>query len=367
MGGEKWCQEPFPGENGGENGVRNLFRPLTCRRGGRTLAPMAPSVPILVITGQTATGKERLAVAVAERLGGEILSADSMKVYRGMDIGTAKAPPDVRRKVPHHLVDVADPTPGAPAPLGPGFSTARWVELADAVIADASARGRAAIVSGGTALYLKALLEGLFEGPAADEQVRARLSAEAEADGTGALHARLAEVDPEAAGRIHPNDLRRIIRALEVWELTGSPISALQTQWGRRRGRYRPLLVAIRRSSQDLGRRIEARVGRMVEAGLVDEVRRLADRPGGLALGPRQALGYAEVLEHLAGRMAWEETLEAIRLHTRQFARAQMKWLRRFEGLVWLDAGPDAPADGLADRVVDLWRAHVEITPGDKT
>jgi len=343
--------------------------PLTCRRAGRTLAPMAPSVPILVITGQTATGKERLAVAVAERLGGEILSADSMKVYRGMDIGTAKAPPDVRRKVPHHLVDVADPSPGAP-----GFSTARWVESADAAVADVSARGRVAIVSGGTALYLKALLEGLFEGPAADEQVRARLSAEAEAKGADALHRRLAQVDPEAAGRIHPNDLRRIIRALEVWELTGSPISALQTQWGRRlrqggaplrrgearRGRYRVLLVAVRRSPEDLDRRIEARVRRMAEAGLLDEVRRLAERPGGLALGPRQALGYAEILEHLAGRTTWEEALEAIILHTRQFARAQMKWLRRFEGLVWLDAAPDVPADALADRVVDLWRAHVQ-------
>jgi len=328
---------------------------------------MAPPVPILVITGQTATGKERLAVAVAERLGGEIISADSMKVYRGMDIGTAKAPPDVRRKVPHHLVDVADPGSGAPAPpaplgLGPGFSTARWVESADAAIADATARGRAAIVSGGTALYLKALLEGLFEGPAADEQVRARLSAEAEANGTGALHARLAEVDPEAAGRIHPNDLRRIIRALEVWELTGSPISSLQTQWGRRRERYRPLLVAIRRSPEDLDRRIEARVRRMVEADLLDEVRRLAARPGGLALGPRQALGYAEVLEHLAGRMTWEETLEAIHLHTCQFARAQIKWLRRFEGLVWLDAAPDTPTDGLADRVEQLWDEHAGRT-----
>ncbi|MCX5648076.1 MAG: tRNA (adenosine(37)-N6)-dimethylallyltransferase MiaA [Planctomycetota bacterium] len=318
---------------------------------------MAPSVPILVITGQTATGKERLAVAVAERLGGEILSADSMKVYRGMDIGTAKAPPDVRRAVAHHLVDVADPGPGAP-----GFSTARWVESADAAIADATARGRVAIVSGGTALYLKALLEGLFEGPAADERVRARLSAEAEAKGADALHRCLAEVDPAAAGRIHPNDLRRIIRALEVWELTGSPISALQTQWGRRRERYRPLLVAIRRSPQDLDRRIEARVRRMVEAGLEDEVRRLADRPGGLALGPRQALGYAEVLEHLAGRITWDETLEAIRLHTRQFARAQMKWLRRFEGLVWLDAAPDTPTDGLADRVEQLWDEHAGRT-----
>jgi tRNA dimethylallyltransferase len=328
---------------------------------------MTSSIPILVITGQTATGKERLAVAVAERLGGEILSADSMKVYRGMDIGTAKAPPEVRRRVPHHLVDVADPGPGSArasrrdaeaTPGAPGFSTARWVALADAAIADVSARGRVAVVSGGTALYLKALLEGLFEGPAADEELRARLSAEAEVHGTAALHARLAQVDAEAAGRIHPNDLRRIIRALEVWKLTGLPISALQTQWGNRRGRYRPLLVAVRRSPEDLGRRIEARVRRMVEAGLLEEVRRLAAQPGGLALGPRQALGYAEVLEHLAGRMTWEETFEAIILHTRQFARAQMKWLRRFEGLVWLDAEADTPTEVLADRVTDLWRAH---------
>jgi len=313
---------------------------------------MTDPTAILVLTGQTATGKERLAAAVAERLGGEIISADSMKVYRGMDIGTAKAPPDLRRKVPHHLVDVADP--------GETFSTARWVELADAAIADATARRRVAIVSGGTALYLKALLEGLFEGPAADKRVRTRLQAEAEAKGTAALHARLAQVDPEAAGRIHPNDLRRIIRALEVWELVGSPISALQTQWGHRRGRYRALLVAIQRSPRDLDRRIEARVRRMDEAGLLDEVRRLAERPGGLALGPRQALGYAEVLDHLAGRITRDEMIEATVLHTRQFARSQMKWLRRFEGLVWLDADPDTPADALADCVVDLWRAHVE-------
>ncbi|HUX02424.1 MAG TPA: tRNA (adenosine(37)-N6)-dimethylallyltransferase MiaA [Phycisphaerae bacterium] len=315
---------------------------------------MTAATPILILTGQTATGKERLALAVAERVGGEIVSADSMKVYRGMDIGTAKPSSAERRAVAHHLVDVADLGPGAP-----GFSTARWVELADAAIADIAARGRVPIVSGGTALYLKALLEGLFEGPAADAAVRAHLTAEAEAQGAPALHARLARLDPEAAARIHPNDLRRIIRALEVRELTGSPISALQTQWGSRRERYRPLLVAVRRSPQDLDRRIEARVRRMVEAGFLEEVRRLAARPGGLALSARQALGYAEMLDHLAGRLTWEEAVEATILHTRQFARAQMKWLKRFEGLVWLDAGPGTPAEELVGRVVDLWRTHV--------
>ena len=311
---------------------------------------MASAIPILIITGQTASGKERLAVAVAASQGGEIVSADSMKVYCGMDIGTAKASADERRAVPHHLLGVADPQET--------FSTALWLRLADAAIADIHARGRVPIVSGGTPLYLKALLEGLFEGPAATPAVRERLVAEAEVQGTPALHARLAEVDAAAAARIHPNDLRRIVRALEVWELTGSPISDLQKQWGRRRPRYRPLVAAIRRGREDLTRRIQERVRRMAEAGLVEEVRRLAARPGGLARGPRQALGYAEVLDYLDGRMAWEETVAVIVAHTRQFARRQMTWLSRFEGVAWLDAAPDTSVETLADQVVELWGKH---------
>jgi tRNA dimethylallyltransferase len=312
---------------------------------------MDAAVPILVITGQTASGKERLAVAVARQLGGEIVSADSMKVYRGMDVGTAKPSAAERRSVPHHLLDVADP--------GETFSTALWVRMADEAIADIHARGCVPVVSGGTPLYLKALLEGLFEGPAADAAMRERLVAEAEVQGTPALHARLAEIDPPAAARIHPNDLRRIVRALEVWELTGSPISDLQKQWGSRRPRYRPLVVAIRRGREDLTRRIRERVGRMAAAGLIQEVQVLAGRAGGLAHGPRQALGYAEVLQHLDGRLSHDELLAAIVAHTRQFARRQMTWLNRFEGVVWLDAPPDTPAEALADRVVELWGKHV--------
>ncbi len=311
---------------------------------------------ILVITGETASGKERLALAVARHLGGEIVSADSMKVYRGMDVGTAKPSAEERRAVPHHLIDVADP--------GETFSTARWLALAEAAVADAAGRGRVPVVSGGTALYLKALLEGLFKGPAADPALRDRLKAEAKSHGTLALHARLAQVDAAAAGRIHPNDLRRIVRALEVWERTGSPISDLQTQWGRDRPRYRPLLVAIRRAAADLDRRIAERVGRMAKAGLLDEVRRLAARPEGLAMGPRQAVGYAEVLDHLAGRLTWAEALEAIALHTRQFAKRQRTWLRRFQDLVWLDAEADTPVETLADCVVALWREHAAAGQG---
>ncbi|MBE3069635.1 MAG: tRNA (adenosine(37)-N6)-dimethylallyltransferase MiaA [Planctomycetes bacterium] len=311
---------------------------------------MEPAVPILVLTGQTASGKERLALAVAGRLGGEIISADSMKVYRGMDVGTAKASPDQRRLVPHHLIDVADPAET--------FSTARWLALADEAIAAAGARGRVAVVSGGTPLYLKALLEGLFKGPSADGAIRERLAAEADRLGTPSLHGRLAEVDAAAAARIHPNDLRRITRALEVWELTGSPISELQKQWGAGSPRYRPLVAAIRRDRADLTRRIADRVGRMLAAGLVEEVRRLVARPEGLARGPRQALGYAEVLDLLAGRLAEGDLAAAIVAHTRQFARRQMMWIRRFDGVCWLDAVPDTPTDGFADRVAGLWDEH---------
>ncbi len=328
---------------------------------------MTAAVPILVITGQTASGKERLAVAVAARIGGEIISADSMKVYRGMDIGTAKASAEQRRAVPHHLLDVADP--------GETFSTARWLELAEEVIADVHARGRVAVVSGGTPLYLKALLEGLFEGPSADEAIRAHLRDEAETCGAPALHARLAEIDSAAARRIHPNDLRRIVRALEVWKLTGRRISDLQGQWGSRPGPYGslwdtgpygraaclPLVVAVRRDGDDLTRRIAGRVRRMMDAGLIEEVRRLAARTDGLAKGPRQALGYADVLEFLDGRLSEEELAPAIVAHTRQFARRQMTWLRRFEGIEWLDAAPDTDAATLADRVVGLWRRHVQV------
>ncbi len=320
---------------------------LTCSAAPATVPAMADRTPILVLTGPTASGKERVAIEAARRLGGEIVSADSMKVYRGMDVGTAKASPAQRQAVPHHLLDVADP--------GETFSTARWVALADAASADVAARGRVPVVSGGTPLYLKALLEGLFEGPAADEGLRRRLRAEAAQRGTETLHARLAEVDPAAARRIHPNDLRRIVRALEVHELTGTPISEHQRQWGRDRGLYAPVIAGLRRDRADLDRRIAARARRMVEGGLLDEVKRLAARPEGLARGPRQALGYAEVLDHLDGHRTWDETVEAIVTHTRQLARAQLKWLRRFPGLVWIDAAPDATPEALAARVVGLW------------
>jgi tRNA dimethylallyltransferase len=311
---------------------------------------MEAPIAILVISGQTASGKERLALEVSAQVGGEIISADSMKVYLEMDIGTAKPSAEQRAAAVHHLLDVADP--------GETFSTAVWARLAEEAIVDIARRGRVPIVSGGTPLYLKALLEGMFEGPAANDAIRERLKAESDVGGTAALHARLAGVDAAAAARIHPNDLRRIVRALEVWELTGTPISELQKQWGTQRPRWRPLVVAVRRQRDDLTRRIEQRVQRMLDAGLVEETQRLVARPGGLAQGPRQALGYAEALEFLDGKLTRDELLPAIVAHTRQFARRQTTWLARFPDVVWLDIAPDAPSEMLADRVVARWRRH---------
>ncbi len=305
------------------------------------------AVRVLVITGQTASGKEGAALAAAERLGGEIISLDSMKVYRGLDIGTAKASAADRRRAPHHLLDVVNPWEK--------FSAARWAELAEAALGEIRGRGRVAIVSGGTVLYLKALLYGLFDGPAADPALRAGLEAEAERLGVTSLHARLATVDPAAAARIHPNDLRRIVRALEVQQLTGRPISQLQGQFGNLRPGLSPVLVALRRGREDLVRRIDERVERMLAAGFEDEVRGLLASPGGLSMEAAQAVGYREMIALLEGRLPREELAAEIKKNTRRFAKQQMTHLRSLKECTWLDVAEGESAEAVAARVVEAW------------
>src|SRR4051794_2412746 len=216
---------------------------------------MAVSCPLLVILGPTASGKSDLAMEVARRWGGEILSADSMQVYRGMDIGTAKPTAAERAEVRHHLIDLVEPTET--------FTVARFVEMADAVIADARGRGVPLIVTGGTPLYYKALFEGLFEGPPADEAVRERLREM----GGEELHRRLVQVDSEAAARIHANDKKRLIRALEVYEITGQPISSFQTEWTTPKHRHEARWLGLNWDKEVINRRINARVKAMVAAG----------------------------------------------------------------------------------------------------
>jgi tRNA dimethylallyltransferase len=276
-----------------------------------------------------------------------------MKVYRRMDIGTVKPSPQVRAEIPHHLVDVVEPSEE--------FSVAQYVRNAERAIAAIHARGRPILVVGGTPLYIKALSEGLFEGPGADPEIRERLQRVAERDGAPALHERLKRVDPDAATRIHPNDLRRLVRALEVFELTGKRISSLQEQWDRERTRYECAFIGVRRDKEDLSRRINERVRRMMAAGLVDEVKSLLaeDRP--LSTAARQALGYAEIITHLAGGPGLAETIELTKINTRQFAKAQRTWFKRFRATEWIDVSADATVTEVADALMasrgSLWSA----------
>jgi tRNA dimethylallyltransferase len=291
--------------------------------------------PIIVIVGPTAGGKTELSLALARRLpgGGECIAADSMQVYRGMDIGTAKPTATERAAAPHHLLDVADPGTD-------GFSVDRWLELAEAAIADVRRRGRWPVVVGGTNLYIQALLKGLDGGPPPDPDLRERLQAE---DGA-TLRRRLEAVDPAAAARIHPNDRKRTIRALEVFEATGHPISSQQSRWLAAGIRPDAVVVGLEHPVDAINRRINGRVRAMIEQGLVEETRALLahDRLGPQA---REALGYKQVIDHLEGRLSREEAVEQIKIRTRRFAKQQRTWLRRFRhlpGAIWLEIDPDA-------------------------
>jgi tRNA dimethylallyltransferase len=302
---------------------------------------MADDPPMLVILGPTASGKSDAAMAVARRTGAELLSLDSMQVYRGMDVGTAKPTAAERAEVRHHLIDVVEPDGS--------FAVARFVELADEVIRGARARGVPLVLTGGTPLYYKALFDGLFDGPGADEVVRDRLRALPHDE----LHRRLLAVDPAAAARIHVNDGKRLVRALEVFELTGRPISSFQTDWAAPARRHEATWVGLAWDKDALNRRINARVKAMLAAGWVEEVRGLLARYGTLSHTAAEATGYHELIEHVEGRAGLDDAAERIKIATRQLARRQMKWFRRFPGVTWI-AGDQAVGD-IAARAVELW------------
>jgi tRNA dimethylallyltransferase len=293
----------------------------------------SPFANAIVLTGPTASGKSALALDLADKLNAEIISADSMTLYRGMDIGTAKPSTADRARVPHHLIDVFDPWESA--------SVAWWLERAEAAVVDIESRGRTALFVGGTPFYLKALLCGLFPSPPADQDLRRRLEVEAETSGREALHARLTGVDPVSGGRLHPNDVRRVVRALEVWHLTGKPISKWQQQgwWEGNTHRFPPgacLVVDVPRA--ELYERIDRRVEAMIAAGWVDEVRRLRALPHPLSREAGKALGYREIGEFLDGRQSLIEIVAEVQLRTRQFAKRQLTWFRALPGCEWVDA-----------------------------
>jgi tRNA dimethylallyltransferase len=272
------------------------------------------------LTGPTASGKTEIGLELAELLSAEIVSLDSMAIYRGMNIGTAKPGPAERQRIAHHLLDLVEPTED--------YSVAQYVAAAEQAVADIAARGKTALFVGGTPLYLKSLLRGIFSGPPADWALRGQWQQVIEREGAEHLHARLAQVDPQSALRLHPRDTRRVIRALEVWEKTGQSISALQQQFERSRPSDQCRVFALQWPRQELGGRIDARVDAMFAAGFVDEARQLVDRHGPLSRTASQAVGYKEVLEHLSGARTQEETRELVKLRTRQFAKRQGTWFR---------------------------------------
>lgn len=307
----------------------------------------------LFLVGPTASGKTALGIRLAQRLGAEIISLDSMAVYRGMDIGTAKPSAADRAAVPHHLIDILDPWEE--------YSVARYLDDAEQAIAAIRARGGTPLFVGGTPLYLKAVLRGLFEGPPANWEFRRQVQAWLCDHGCQALHERLQAVDPAAAERIHPRDVRRVIRALEVFELTGQPLSTWQHQFERPNETARGRVLVLDWPRDVLYQRINARVEAMFAAGLVEEVRRLLESGRQLSHTASQALGYREVLEYLAGQRTLQETRELVKTRTRQFAKRQLTWFRHLEECQFISICPPLDPEELAEKILSqFWPANTQ-------
>jgi tRNA dimethylallyltransferase len=284
---------------------------------------------ITVILGPTSSGKSELAVRLAELCGGEIVNADSMQVYRGMDIGTAKPSREQRQRVPHHLLDIVDPDAD--------FSASDFRREAARAISVIREKGKHVFVVGGTGLYIKALLKGLVDSPRGEESIRRELRETAMECGGVELLRRLAEIDPVTAARLHPNDQVRIIRALEVFRQTGRPISSFRSEHDFAGDFYDALKIGITVERSELYRRIEERVERMIAEGFLAEVRQLLDRGFNPGLKPFRAIGYKELCGYLAGNYPFEEALRLIKRDTRRYAKRQITWFRQDNEIKWVE------------------------------
>ncbi len=298
---------------------------------------------IVVVAGPTASGKTELSLALAERLNGEIVSADSMQIYRGMDIGTAKPTIGGRRGIPHHMLDVAEP--------GDDWSVSRYEQQASNCVDDILRRGRLPILCGGTGLYINAVISGAgFQASGADSGVRAALEKQWDAQGADAMCARLRAVDPESAARLHPNDRRRIIRALEVYELTGETISEHNRRTRERPPRYDAVMLGLKTDPRDvLYQRIDRRVGKMVEQGLIEEVRSLWQR-GVLKGTAAQAIGYKELIDYFESRKTLDEALRAIQQKSRNYAKRQLTWFQADDRIHWIVYNTVEAADQVTEK-----------------
>ena len=330
----------------------NLHPPSLSRRSEAKADSILQLRPIL-IAGPTAVGKSEIALRLAEQLGGEIISADSMQVYRGLDIGTAKPSPADRARVPHHLIDICD--------LTKSFDAAQFARLAHRTVAEIQSRGHVPVLCGGTGLYFKAFLEGLGEAPSADPRLRAEL----EATPLEKLLAELRERDPATFEKIDKKNQRRVIRAVEVIRLTGKPFSKQRAEWNvlpasspedlksEIPARCRNHVFCLIRQPADLHARINARVDAMFKRGLVDETHELLKR--GLAENKTamQAIGYRQVVEHLHGERSLKETIELVKIRTRQFAKRQLTWFRAQKNLEWIELKPDESLEKCAQKICE--------------
>jgi tRNA dimethylallyltransferase len=298
------------------------------------------------LTGPTASGKTGVGLELARLLEAEILSLDSMALYREMDIGTAKPSAQQRCQVPHHLIDILRPDED--------YSLANYVDAAATKIAEVRSRGKEVLFVGGTPLYLKALLRGIFQGPPADWEFRKEIEEELKATGLDALHQRLRQVDPLSAAKLHPHDKRRMIRALEVHRITGRPISHLQTQFEEGMPASRCRVFVLAWSRQQLHERINARVDTMFAAGLVEEVRGILARYGKLSRTANQAVGYREVVDYLQRGGELSATIESVKSRTRQFARHQETWFRSLSECQPVEIDDTETNRSVAQRLFDI-------------
>lgn len=286
--------------------------------------------PVILLAGPTGVGKTNLSLHLASRLGTEIVNADSMQIYRHMDIGTAKPTPEEQSRVPHHLIDIVDPDEP--------FDAARYLEVARPVVDALHKRGKIPLIVGGTGLYMKVLTRGICNGPGEDLEVRNALHRELEEQGLARLHEELLRADPELGKRIHPHDRQRILRALEVYRATGESLSRLQAQHRFQQTLYPSLKIVLFRDREDLYERINRRVHLMMEQGFLQEVQRLLNRGYGPHLRSMQSLGYKQVAQHLLGNISLDEAIYEIQRDTRRYAKRQLTWFRGDPEFQWFHA-----------------------------
>ncbi|CUS98209.1 tRNA (adenosine(37)-N6)-dimethylallyltransferase MiaA [Candidatus Chrysopegis kryptomonas] len=304
----------------------------------------------LAIVGPTASGKTKLSLIVAEKINGEIISADSRQIYRYMDIGTAKPTLEERQKVKHYFIDELDPNEE--------FNAGIFGEKGREIIEDIFSRGKIPIIVGGSGLYVKSLIDGFFEGPGADWELREMLYRKASQLGKEAIYEELKKVDPVSAEKIHPNNLKRIIRALEVYYITGKPISQMQKEI-KPEINFKTIQIGLNWDRKKLYKRIEERVDKMIKDGLIEEVKKLRELGFDKNLNSLQTVGYKEVFDYLDGLISYEQMIYLIKRNSRRYAKRQLTWFRQDKRIIWLDVDESTDFEKLADKVIEIFNTHI--------